>query len=62
MKKKEQELAIHLLDNALWFINGVPNHKYRCRDYDCSYDLASELTQFLNSLKKDKNDSGTKEN
>ena len=54
MKKKEQELAIHYLENALYFINGVPNHKYRCRDFDCSYDLAGDLTRFLNKLKEGK--------
>jgi len=52
MNKKDKELAIHLLENAVYFINMVPNNKYRCRDYDCSYDLASEIDKYLRKIKE----------
>ena len=55
MKKKDQELAIHLLENAVFFINHVPNNKYNCKDYDCSYDLAKEIDEYLSKFKKNDN-------
>ena len=40
-----------LLENALYFINQVPNHKYLCKDFSSSYALASEIQAYLNKNK-----------
>ena len=48
-KKLENEKIVkNLLENALYFINQVPNHKYPCRDFHSSYDMASEIHAYLN--------------
>lgn len=45
---EESKTIKNLLENALYFINQVPNHKYKCKDFHSSYDLASEIQAFLN--------------
>jgi hypothetical protein len=48
----EYNHIINLLENALYFINQVPNHKYPCKDFNSSYDLASEISETLKKLKQ----------
>jgi len=48
-----KKLIINLLENAVDFINQVPNHKYKPRDFHNSYDLASEIDAVLKKLKND---------
>lgn len=47
-KLENEKIVKNLLENALYFINQVPNHKYSCKDFHCSYDLASEIQAYLN--------------
>jgi hypothetical protein len=47
-KMENEKIVENLLENALYFINQVPNHKYKCKDFHSSYDLASEIQAFLN--------------
>jgi len=51
MKKSLEKAVINLLENSVEFINNVPNHKYKVRDFHCSYDLASEIDATLKLLK-----------
>lgn len=47
-KLENEKIVKNLLENALYFINQVPNNKYPCRDFYSSYDLASEISAYLN--------------
>lgn len=49
----QKKTVINLLENALCFINEVPNHKYKTIDFHCSYDLADEISEVLKELKND---------
>ena len=50
-KIADEKTVEMLLENALYFINQVPNHKYSCKDFNSSYDLASEIQSYLNRNK-----------
>ncbi len=45
--KEDLEKALFLISEALYFVNNVPNKKYRVRDFEDSYELASNLNKFL---------------
>ena len=47
-KLENEKIVKNLLENALYFINQVPNYKYSCKDFHCSYNLASEIQAYLN--------------
>lgn len=47
-KLENEKIVKNLLENALYFINQVPNNKYSCRDFHSSYELASEISEYLN--------------
>ena len=53
MNEEMKKAVINLLENAVYFINEVPNHKYRTKDFHCSYDLADEIEATLKQLKND---------
>jgi beta-galactosidase beta subunit len=52
LKGVSKESIVNLLENAVYFIDQVPNHKYKCKDFHCSYDLACEIDATLKILKK----------
>ena len=54
LNKLDLDTAINLLENAVYFINQVPNHKYKTLDFHNSYDLASEIDAFLKKFKIEK--------
>ena len=54
MKKSLEKAVINLLENSVYFINQVPNHKYKTMDFHCSYDLAGEIDATLKLLQKTK--------
>jgi len=51
-EKDLNKVIINLLENAVYFINQVPNKKYKTLDFHNSYDLASEIDATLKKLKK----------
>ncbi len=55
MNEYERKGVINLLENAVFFINQVPNRKYRTLDFHSSYDLASEIDVTIKKLKNGTN-------
>jgi len=48
--KLDLEKAIILLEESLYFINNVPNKKYKVKSFNNSFELASELGKFLKEM------------
>lgn len=48
--KIDLEKAVELLNQSLYFINQVPNKKYKTSTEESSYELASKINKFLTSL------------
>jgi len=48
--KIDLEKAVELLNQSLYFINQVPNKKYKTSTGESSYELASKINKFLTSL------------
>lgn len=53
--------VINLLENSVYFMNQVPNKKYRTRDFHDSYELASEIDSTLKKIKNDKRNNKNRE-
>jgi hypothetical protein len=45
-----KQKALILLKECLYFINNVPNRTYEAFPYNDSYELASEISKFLEQL------------
>ncbi len=43
----DENNIIDLLNEALYFINGVPNKKYKVKNLKNSYELASKIEKYL---------------
>ena len=54
MTKEQEKEVINLLENAVYVLNEIPNHKYKTLDFHCTYDLAGEIDATLKLLKNDR--------
>lgn len=51
--EKDNLEAKKLLQEAVYFINQVPNKKYKTSTGESSYQLASKIDKYLNKVKND---------
>ncbi len=49
--KQDLIKAKKLLEEAVYFINQVPNKKYKTSTGETSYELASKIDKYLNNIK-----------